>query len=79
MTISEKANHGAIPAINQTTKIWDIAGPWLIIREAGGVVTDIHGEELNFDLSNGAFEKNYTIVASGAGIHSSMMKLIKTY
>jgi myo-inositol-1(or 4)-monophosphatase len=63
-------------AINQTTKIWDIAGPWLIIREAGGVVTDIHGKDIQFDLSNGTFEKNYTIVASGAGIHSSIMKLI---
>lgn len=63
-------------AINQTTKIWDIAGPWLIIREAGGVVCDIHGHEIIFDLSPGSFDRNYTIVASGAGIYSSLMKLI---
>jgi len=64
-------------AINQTTKIWDIAGPWLIIREAGGVVTDIRGNDIIFDLSAGSFDQNYTIVASGAGIHPSLMQLIK--
>jgi myo-inositol-1(or 4)-monophosphatase len=64
-------------AINQTTKIWDIAGPWLIIREAGGVVTDIEGKNITFDLSDGSFDRNYTIVASVAGIHPSLMKLIK--
>lgn len=64
-------------AINQTTKIWDIAGPWLIIREAGGVVCDINGHEITFDLSPGSHDRNYTIVASGAGIYPSIMKLIK--
>lgn len=63
-------------AINQTTKVWDIAAPWLIIQEAGGVVTDIDGSAIQFDLSPGSFDQNYTIVASGAGIHSSLMKLI---
>jgi myo-inositol-1(or 4)-monophosphatase len=29
--------------INQTTKIWDIAGPGLIIEEAGGIVSDLKG------------------------------------
>lgn len=64
-------------AINQTTKIWDITGPWLIIREAGGVVTDISGEEIHFDVAAESIHRNYTIVASGAGIHPSLMKLIK--
>ncbi len=34
-------------ALNQTTKIWDIAVPWLMIREGGGTVTDIHGQRSN--------------------------------
>ncbi|RLE04509.1 MAG: hypothetical protein DRJ13_03490, partial [Bacteroidetes bacterium] len=50
-------------ALNQTTKIWDIAVPWLMIREAGGKVTDILGEEICFDLSVSAFDQNYTILA----------------
>jgi len=63
-------------ALNQTTKIWDIAAPWLIIRESGGVVTDIDGNEISFDLSSRSFDRNYTIVAAGSGIHPSIMKLI---
>jgi myo-inositol-1(or 4)-monophosphatase len=64
-------------AINQTTKIWDIAAPWLIIREANGLVTDIQGNDLVFDLSPRSFDRNYTIVAAGAGNHQSIMNIIE--
>ncbi len=64
-------------AVNQATKIWDIAAPSLIIKEAGGMVTDINGDVINFDLSSGSFDRNYTIVAAGAEIHQSIMTIIK--
>jgi myo-inositol-1(or 4)-monophosphatase len=64
-------------ALNQTTKIWDIAVPWLMIREAGGTVTDIQGREIKFDLSAKAFDQNYTILASGAGLHKLLLKTIE--
>ena len=63
-------------AINQTTKIWDIAAPWLIIREAGGVVTDISGADITFNLSQSAINRNYTIVAAGAGIQGQLMSIL---
>lgn len=63
-------------ALNQTTKIWDIAVPWLMIREGGGTVTDIKGNEIKFDLSSKAFQQNYTILASGAGLHNLILKTI---
>jgi len=63
-------------ALNQTTKIWDIAVPWLMIREAGGIVTDIRGREIRFDLSAREFGKNYTILASGAKLHEILMRTI---
>jgi myo-inositol-1(or 4)-monophosphatase len=62
--------------INQTTKIWDIAGPSLIIREAGGSVCDIHKNELDFDVSAGAISRNYSIVASGQSVHHELLSLI---
>jgi myo-inositol-1(or 4)-monophosphatase len=62
--------------INQTTKIWDIAGPSLIILEAGGLVCDIQKEELNFNVSAGSFSSNYSIVASGESVHSELLSLI---
>ncbi len=63
-------------AINQTTRIWDIAAPWLMIREAGGRVTDIHGSQITFDLSPNAMNQNYTIVMAGSGIHEQLMHII---
>ena len=63
-------------AVNQTTKIWDIAAPWLIIREAGGMVTDINGQEIDFNLSGDSFDRNYTIVAAGADIHGQLMSIL---
>ena len=63
-------------ALNQATKIWDIAVPWLMIREGGGTVTDIHGHEIEFDLSAKAVNHNYTIIASGAGLHLSILQSI---
>lgn len=64
-------------ALNQTTKIWDIAVPWLMIREGGGKVTDIQGREIRFDLSATTFDRNYTILASGAGLFDHLIKTIE--
>ena len=63
-------------ALNQATKIWDIASAWLLIREGGGTVTDIQGQEIEFDLSAEAVNDNYTIVASGEGLHRDLLKII---
>jgi len=63
--------------INQATRIWDIAAPWLLFREAGGRVTDIRGKEIVFDLSTGAMDRNYTILASGPGIHEKLAGIIQ--
>jgi len=63
-------------ALNQTTRIWDIAVPWLMIREGGGEVTDIHGKGISFDLSADAMHRNYTILASGSGLHGAILKTI---
>jgi myo-inositol-1(or 4)-monophosphatase len=62
--------------INQTTKIWDIAGPSLIIHEAGGSVCDIHKNELDFDVSPASFSRNYSIVASAASVNAELLSLI---
>jgi myo-inositol-1(or 4)-monophosphatase len=63
--------------INLTTKIWDIAGPSLIIVEAGGLVCDIRKNKLNFDVSDGSISNNYSIVASGEPVHNELLSLIE--
>lgn len=62
--------------INQTTKIWDIAAPWLVIREAGGQVSDINGREHVFSVSEGSFGRNYTIVAACPMLYKELQTII---
>lgn len=63
--------------INQTTKIWDIAGPGLIVEEAGGKVSDIDGNPLKFKLSEDNYSRNFTIIASNSILHSELVNLAK--
>jgi len=62
--------------INHSTKIWDIVAPYLIIKEAGGIMTDLEGEELEFDLNIDNYLKNYKVVASGKNLYEPIMELI---
>jgi myo-inositol-1(or 4)-monophosphatase len=62
--------------MNQTTKIWDIAGPGLIIEEAGGKVTDINGYPFSFSLNKENYGRNFTIVASNKVLHSELIKIL---
>jgi myo-inositol-1(or 4)-monophosphatase len=50
-------------AVNLFNKIWDIAAPYLIIREAGGEMRDIYGNTINFSLSKENILRNYPIMA----------------
>jgi len=63
-------------AINQSTKIWDIAGTGLLIEEAGGRVTDLNGDKFNFTLTKNNYNRNFEIVATNKLIHSEVIKLI---
>ncbi|MBF0217588.1 MAG: inositol monophosphatase [Candidatus Omnitrophica bacterium] len=47
---------------------WDMAAGQLLVKEAGGIVTDMEGEELNI------FKKN--IIASNSSIHSELLSLL---
>lgn len=62
--------------MNQTTKIWDIAGPGLIIEEAGGKVTDIQGNQFDFSLSAANYDRNFTITCSNKILHSELIKIL---
>jgi len=62
--------------INQTTKIWDIAGPGLIIEEAGGIVTNISGNPNEFSLNENNYSRNFTIVGSNKVLHENIIRII---
>ena len=63
-------------SINQTTKIWDIAGPGLIIEEAGGKISDIQGNSLDYNIDENNCTRNFTIVASNQKLHPRIIELI---
>lgn len=51
--------------INLHTKIWDIAAPWIIIREAGGNLANLDGSEINFSIAAEEIDKNYAVLGGG--------------
>lgn len=61
---------------NQTTGIWDIAAPCLLIEEAGGITSDLQGNPINFAITEKDYNRNFEIVASNKILHSQLIKLI---
>eukprot|EP01025_Chloroclados_australasicus_P011406 TRINITY_DN14935_c0_g1_i1.p1 TRINITY_DN14935_c0_g1~~TRINITY_DN14935_c0_g1_i1.p1 ORF type:complete len:360 (-),score=46.80 TRINITY_DN14935_c0_g1_i1:155-1213(-) len=61
---------------NYREKIWDHAAGVVILQEAGGRITDLSGNSLNF--SEGRFlDIEQGIVASASSIHSELLKVAK--
>ncbi|MDQ3406887.1 MAG: 3'(2'),5'-bisphosphate nucleotidase [Chloroflexota bacterium] len=57
-------------------RIWDHAAGWLIVREAGGEVTDIHGQPFDFSTGRG-LELNQGVVASAGGtLHAEVLRAV---
>ena len=57
-------------------RIWDHAGGALIATEAGAIVTDIHGNPLDFSMGRG-LEKNKGVVCSVPGAHQRIIDRIR--
>ena len=62
--------------MNQTMKVWDIAAPYLILKEAGGTITDFQGNQLQFAISERLLEQNYTAIAANPKVHARLVDLI---
>jgi 3'(2'), 5'-bisphosphate nucleotidase len=57
-------------------KIWDHAAGALIVREAGGVVTDAYGKPLDFSKGR-TLKDNKGVVAAPAAIHRLVLDAVK--
>jgi 3'(2'), 5'-bisphosphate nucleotidase len=57
-------------------KIWDHAAGFLIVREAGGEVTDMHGNVLDFAVGR-TLAKNKGIVAAPKAVHGAVLKAVQ--
>jgi myo-inositol-1(or 4)-monophosphatase len=65
--------------INHSTKIWDIVAPYLIIREAGGVMSELDGKDIEFDLTIDNYLRNYAVIACGRQFHESIVGMISKF
>ena len=57
-------------------KIWDHAAGALVVEEAGGTVTDMHGEPLDF-ASSERLHSNEGVVVSNGTIHNNVIDALK--
>lgn len=57
-------------------KIWDHAAGFIMVQEAGGVVTDIEGRPLDFSLGR-TLAENRGILASNGRIHQKVLDTVK--
>jgi 3'(2'), 5'-bisphosphate nucleotidase len=56
-------------------KVWDHAAGVIVTEEAGGRVTDVHGQRLDFTVGR-QLERNTGIVASNGLIHDRVLQAI---
>ena len=56
-------------------KIWDHAAGMIVVTEAGGRVTDVHGRELDFGCGR-RLENNQGIVATNGSIHDRVVAVV---
>ena len=63
--------------VNFSMKLWDIAAPWIIVKEAGGSVTDLEGQPVALDLGPTASERTYPVVAGGPVLAAQVLELVR--
>ena len=57
-------------------KIWDHAAGDVIVREAGGEVTDAEGRRLDFSMGR-TLKRNKGVVAAPRGVHAQILEAVK--
>jgi len=62
--------------VGYVEKIWDHAPGYLLIHEAGGVVSDSRGESLDFGKGR-TLGENYGVIAAGEAAHSKVLAAIR--
>ncbi len=54
-------------------RIWDHASGWLMVREAGGEVTDIHGRPFDFGRGRGLARNRGVVASAGGTLHAEVL------
>jgi len=62
--------------LNLYTKVWDISALGLIISEAGGVMKNINGKDIQYRLSGKIIEENFPVIAGTNNIYRSLINIV---
>lgn len=62
--------------INLNTRIWDIAALGLIISEAGGVMKNINGQDIQYTFDEGVTDRNFPVMAGSESIIDEIKKQV---
>jgi myo-inositol-1(or 4)-monophosphatase len=62
--------------VNHNTRIWDIAAPALLLREAGGRLTDLAGQDIRFVLDADCARRNYAVVGGCPALVQRVLDLV---
>ncbi|NEW82334.1 MAG: inositol monophosphatase [Mariniphaga sp.] len=62
--------------INLFTKVWDISGLGLLISEAGGIMKDVYGNDIQYSIGNDIIERNFPVIAGSINIVESIRKIV---
>ena len=65
--------------LNLFTKVWDISALGLIISEAGGVMKNINGKEIQFRIRKEIIEENFPVIAGSHNIYESLKNVISVH
>jgi myo-inositol-1(or 4)-monophosphatase len=57
--------------------IWDIAPLPLMLKEAGGIFSDLQGNEIHLNLSANALQTNYPHMGAGRLLHEQILKALR--
>ena len=57
-------------------KIWDHAAGVIVVEEAGGKVTDIYGEKLQFNLGS-TLDENTGVISTNGKIHAQVIEAVQ--
>ena len=61
--------------LSPRTKFWDTCGPQIIIEEAGGVLTDLFGERIRYDIAD--VQNHGGIVAANGAAHGMIIDRLR--
>lgn len=64
--------------VNQATRVWDLAAPWLLFAEADGMLTLLDGRPVPFDWSPKGLTASHAVLGCSRALHPRLLALLQS-